>query len=189
MTVPATAKEPTMPIISKALVGTIAAGAMAMTVAATPVHARDRDGGIDAGEVIAGAVILGGLAAILSSSDRRNGYDYDDRNYRGRYDDRNYNRQGNPQRAIERCVRATERYSNRNSRGRANVTDVYDVDRRRDGWRIRGNMVLQENRGGYNRNYRGRGYRNNDRYDQGRFSCTIRNGRVDKIDIDGIRGL
>mgnify|MGYP000748905519 CR=1 FL=1 len=58
---------------SKAAFCTAAAGAMAITSAA-PAEAqryrdRDRDG-VSAGEVIAGALILGGIAAIASSSNR-----------------------------------------------------------------------------------------------------------------------
>jgi len=64
-----------MKTVSKALVGTVAAGAMAMT-SATPALARDHDDGIDAGDVIAGAVIIGGIAALAGAFDR------DDRRYR-----------------------------------------------------------------------------------------------------------
>jgi hypothetical protein len=54
--------------LTKAAIGAATAGAM--LIGATPAPARDRDrDGIGAGEIIAGAVVLGGLAAILSSSD------------------------------------------------------------------------------------------------------------------------
>ena len=76
--------------LAKGTLGTVAAGAMAMA-SASPAMAddhryrdRDRDG-ISAGEVIAGAVILGGLAAILASGNNDR-YDRDDRrNYGGDY--------------------------------------------------------------------------------------------------------
>lgn len=180
----------------KAFFTSLAAGAMAVT-AIVPAQAQaqtysrdrgyDRGNGIGAGEIIAGAVILGGLAAVLSSNGKRDRYRYDYRGYRGdRRGYRNNARRGNPQRAIERCIRATERYANRASYGRANVTNVYDVDRRNNGWRIKGNIVLEEQRRGYrNRGYRGR----NNGFDRGRFSCRIRNGRISDIDVDGIRGL
>ena len=54
-----------MQSITKALVGTVAAGAM-VVASATPALAqnqRNRDGGIDVGDVIAGALIIGGIAA------------------------------------------------------------------------------------------------------------------------------
>ena len=65
-----------MKTITKALVGTVAAGAMAMASAA-PAQAqyrdrdRDRDG-IDAGDIIAGALIIGGIAAVAGAVGGRN---------------------------------------------------------------------------------------------------------------------
>ena len=78
-------KVKTMKNMSKALVGTVAAGAMAMA-SASPAMAqsrydhRDRDG-IDAGDIIAGALIIGGIAAVASAAGRGR---YD--GYRGGYD-------------------------------------------------------------------------------------------------------
>src|SRR5690606_35828637 len=127
--------------LAKGTIATVAAGAMAVT-SATPAFARDhRDNdGIGAGEIIAGALIIGGIAAIASAaSNDRDRYDdrYDDR-YRGRYDNRyGYGRQ-NPREAVEQCVYAAERTANRYSYGgRANVTDIRDVDRKRDGYKIK----------------------------------------------------
>ncbi len=37
---------------------------------------------------------------------------------------------GNPRQAVEQCVRAAERYASRASYGRADVTDVRDIDRK-----------------------------------------------------------
>jgi len=75
--------------LTKAAIGAATAGAMLMSAA--PAAARDRDDrdGISAGEVIAGAVVLGGLAAILSSGNNDRYGRYDDR-YRGRYNDARY---------------------------------------------------------------------------------------------------
>ncbi|HEU4651964.1 MAG TPA: hypothetical protein VFS49_11185, partial [Croceibacterium sp.] len=107
-----------MKSITKALVGTVAAGAMAMGSAA-PAQAqyrdryRDRDG-IDVGDVIAGALIIGGIAAVASAAGRNRGYDdgyvyegngrYGDPYYNGRYDNR-YNDQyynaGSSRQAVE----------------------------------------------------------------------------------------
>ena len=54
--------------ITKGTLGTVAAGAMALA-SATPAMAQDRhrDRGIDAGDVIAGAVIIGGIAALAGA--------------------------------------------------------------------------------------------------------------------------
>lgn len=182
----------------KALVGTAAAGAMAVG-SASPAFAddyRDRDR-IGAKEIIAGAVVLGGLAAILGNGDR-----YDDRRYRDRrYDDRRYRdrryrgdryqRRGNPRRAVERCVRAAERDARRYGYRYADVTQIRDVDDTRYGWRVKGRMVVDGARGyrGYDR-YDRRDYRRGyNRSDSGRFTCYIERGRVTDIDFSGIRGL
>ena len=194
-----------MRTLFKALVGTATAGAMALG-SASPALAddhryrdRDRDG-ISAGEVIAGAVILGGIAAILGGRDR-----YDDRRYRdGRYDDRRYrdrryyddrySRRGNPRRAVEQCVRAAERDARRYGYRYADVTEIRDVDNTRYGFRVRGSLIVDAGRGyrGYERSsrYDRRDYRRGyDRTDQGRFTCHVERGRVTDIDYRGIRGL
>jgi len=170
-----------MKTITKALAGTVAAGAMAMTSAA-PAFARDRhDNGIDAGEVIAGAVILGGIAAILSSSKRdQNSYDngrytYDSRNYNVNYSRRNSN-QSNQRAVVQKCVRAAERNAQRNGYRSADVTQIRDVDRKRSGWRVKGRIDVSGQRG-YKRG------------DSGKFTCDIQRGRVVDIDYSGIRGL
>lgn len=190
--------------LTKAAIGAATAGAL--LISATPAMARDRDGdGISAGEVIAGAVIIGGLAAILSAdNDRydrygdRYGDRYDDRygdpygdrdgdrygdRYRGRYDDArygygyDYNRYGNSRSAISQCVNAVERGSRRY--GRTDVTQVTSIDRKRDGYKIKGRVVVRDGYGG--RWGRG-GY-----YDQGKFSCDVRYGRVQDIRFSGLR--
>ncbi|GAA5051932.1 hypothetical protein GCM10023208_12300 [Erythrobacter westpacificensis] len=183
--------------LAKGTLGTVAAGAMAVA-SASPAMAddhryRDRDrGGISAGEVIAGAVVLGGLAAILSSrnNDRYDrDYRYDRRDYRGSY------RGGydNGRYAVEQCVREVERYAQRRTGSRAEVYEIRDVDRERRGYEVEGRIAVRDDyryrdRRGWGRNDYRRGYRN-DGWDEGRFSCDIRRGRVTDIDIDGIRGL
>ena len=184
-----------MKTISKALVGTVAAGAMAMA-SATPAMARDRDrdDGISAGEIIAGALIIGGIAAVAASigndrDDRYRGRTYGDPYYgNNRYDNRyGYNRYGNPRQAVQQCVNAAQRTANRYSYGRARVTDIRDVDRRRDGYRVKGTIVVNERNRGWRRDYN---YRSRGRdYDTGRFTCDVRYGRVVDIDFSGIRGL
>ena len=74
-------KTPLKAKMAKALVGTIAAGAMAVS-AASPASARDRGNGIDAGDVIAGALVIGGIAAIAAAASDN------DRDYRDYRDDR-----------------------------------------------------------------------------------------------------
>lgn len=187
--------------LAKGTLGTVAAGAMAVA-SATPAMAddnryRDRDRGISAGEVIAGAVVLGGLAAILSSGNDRydRDYRYDRRDYRGDY--RGSYRGGyanNGRYAVEQCVREVERYAQRRTGSRAEVYEIRDVDRERRGFEVEGRIAVRDGyryrdqRRGWGRGDYRRGYRN-DGWDEGRFSCDIRRGRVVDIDIDGIRGL
>lgn len=188
-----------MKTISKALVGSVAAGAMAMATA-SPAQAqqwRDRDrGGIDAGDIIAGALIIGGIAAVASAASRDRDYRYRGRDYRGRYD-RAYQ---DPRSAIERCVYAAEGTANRYSYGgRSKVTDIRDVDRKRNGYNVKGRIAVNQMNRDYRRGDRryGRGWNSdyrgwNDRYsgyDSGRFTCKVRYGRVTDVDFSGIRGL
>lgn len=191
-----------MKTYTKALVGTVAAAAVAVS-SATPAVARDRDG-IGAGEIIAGALVIGGIAAIAASAGRDN----DRYAYRGdwnRNDWDRYNRGGNgwgrdnPRLAVEQCVRAAERNAQRVSYGRADVTDVRNVRQTRWGYEVKGRIAV---------NTRGRDWRNGDRaygrgwnndyrgwdnslrgYDSGSFRCRIERGRVVDIDYSGIRGL
>lgn len=189
-----------MKFLTKSLLGAGAAAAALVTVAA-PAQAqryerydRDRDG-ISAGEVIAGAVVLGGLAAILSAGDNDRYYDgYDRRGYNGyNY----YNRNGGSRAAINRCVNQVENWASRYSR--AEVTQIRDIDRTRYGYRIQGNLVVQDGwRGRGNDRYdRGDRYDRDDRYgygnqgynrgyDRGRFTCYVERGRVVDIDYSGL---
>jgi hypothetical protein len=183
-----------MKTITKALVGSVAAGAMAMAAAA-PAQAqwRDRDRDydrrydrdrIDAGDIIAGALIIGGIAAVASAAGR----DRYDRGYDYRYD-----RAGSPRRAVEQCVYAAERNASRYSwGGRADVTDIRDVDRRRDGYRVKGRIAVNTRSDNWRRGW-GNDWRGwDDRYsgwDAGRFTCDVRYGRVVDLDYSGIRGL
>ena len=196
--------------LAKGTFATVAAGAMALA-GATPAAAQDRyrydrdDDGIGAGEIIAGAVILGGLAAILSN--RNDDRYYRDRNYRYdnrgdyRYNSRDYYRNGydgygrnSSRRAVEQCVRAAEQAAQRYTGSRAEVYEIRDIDRERRGYEIEGRIAVRDDyryrdrrsRYGY-RDYR-RGSRNNG-WDEGRFKCDYRSGRVVDIDFSGIRGL
>lgn len=186
-----------MTTLSKALVGAVAAGAMAV-VPAVPAAAqyRDRhdDRGISAGEIIAGAVILGGIAAVAGAIGNNNRND--NRYYRnGRYG--YYN--GNPRQAVEQCVNAVRIDAGRRGYGYSEVTQIRDVDDTRNGWRVKGRLTVDGNRGYNNRGgyySRDRRYNNgyyNSRYDRradsGSFTCYIDRGRVNRVNYSGIRGL
>lgn len=183
--------------LAKGGIATASIGAMALA-GASPVQARDRDDGISIGEVIAGAVIIGGIAAIAGSSNRDRDYYRGDRYYRdGAYyrDGRDYRRQayrqrGNPRAAVEQCVNAANRDARRYGGYRwAQVTQIRDVDDTRYGWRVKGRMEV-ENRGGRYDRYdrRDRRYSSRGR-DAGNFTCYIDRGRVSKVNYSGIRGL
>jgi hypothetical protein len=183
-----------MKTLSKALVGTVAAGAMAMT-SASPAMARDRDhDGIGAGEIIAGALIIGGIAAVASAAGNRDRYRYDDDRYRGNNGYGNdYDRYGNSRQAVEQCVRAAEQNANRYSYGGgARVTDIRDIDRKRDGYEVEGRIAVNTRnvdwRRGWGNDYRGYNSRYSG-YDSGKFKCEVRYGRVVDLDYSGIRGL
>ncbi len=195
-----------MKIFTKGLLGAGAAAAALVSTAA-PAEAqnryRDRDG-ISTGEVIAGAVILGGLAAVLSagkSARYRDGYnsDYNDGGYSYNTDS------GSSRAAINQCVNSVENQSVRY--GGSNVTQIRSIERERYGYRVQGILDGQNGSRGndrYNQNDRyGQDYRyyqrnrydQNDRYnrndygngnyrgyDGGQFTCYVERGRV--IDID-----
>lgn len=170
-----------MKAISKTMLGAGAAAVAALSFAA-PADAQyrryDRNRGVDAGDIITGVAILGGIAAIGSALDRdggRYGYGYRDR-YRNDY---NY--------AVQACAQEAQRMG----RGQVQIVDVDRVGS--DRYRVRG--VVQAGYGGgyggYDRGYsRGydsrydRGY-GSSRYDRGGngrgddFTCTARgNGRI-----------
>jgi hypothetical protein len=176
--------------LAKGALGTVAAGAMALA-SATPAMAddnRNRDrGGIGAGEIIAGAVIIGGIAALAGAfdgDDRNDRRDRRDRRFRDqRFDgyDRNFargNRSGSRQ-AVERCVNVAERQARRLGGWRfADVTEIRDVDRTRDGFRVRGRIQVEGSQG-----FRGRSG------DRGRFTCFFDGRGRPYVDFDGVRGL
>ena len=181
--------------ITKGALGTVAAGAMALATfgaSATPAMAgdRNRDRGVDAGDIIAGAVIIGGIAALAGAFDN----DRDDRRYRdSRYRDRDYrgdnrgydnryNRGGRDraEQAVTRCIRAAEGQAYRAGYRYARVTEIRDVDRGRRGFEVQGRIEVGD---------RGNGYRGRGGFDRGRFTCDLSRGRVNYIDFDNIRGL
>lgn len=200
--------------LTKNVIGAGAAAA-ALVGMSVPVHAndynRDRDG-ISAGEIIAGAVILGGIAAVLSSKGDNGRYDngryddrrYDDRgnrHYEGRYDDRNYgySRGDGSRSAVNQCVRTVEGYSNRYNG--AKVTEIRDIERTRYGYKVTGKIVVRDGYRNHDRDdrygrddrydrydrgngYGGRGYESG--YDKGRFTCYVERGRVVDVRYKGL---
>lgn len=167
--------------LAKGTLGTVAAGAMALA-SASPAMAddrRDRDG-IGAGEVIAGALVIGGIAALAGAfdGDRNRGQRFARNGVRnGNFRGDNFARVG-PRRAVDRCVIAAENQARRFGGWRfADVTRVRDVDRTRRGFRVEGRIEVQGNR-----NFR----RNADR---GRFTCFFDGRGRPIVDFDGVRGL
>jgi len=172
--------------LAKGTIGTVAAGAMAMA-SASPAFARDHKDGIDGKDILVGALVLGGIAAVAAAaSSDKDRYDrrYDDR-YRG---DRS--RYGVSQReAVNMCVRAAERTAQRYGGTRAEVYDIRDVDRERNGYEVKGRIAVREGYGSRYNDRRGRNYNRGDGWDEGKFTCDVRRGRVVDLDFSGIRGL
>ncbi|WP_284125865.1 hypothetical protein [Parerythrobacter aestuarii] len=119
---------------------------------------------VDAGDVIAGIAILGGIAAIASAASNNKRRDrYDDRRYQDRrYQDRQY-RDDNPRRyqssnldrAVSTCTSAIERD--------VRVDSVDSVSRSGEGWQVSGRL-----------------------YDGNGFTCSVSgDGRIDRIDYAG----
>ncbi len=107
-------------------------------------HHRDR---VDAGDVIAGILIIGGIAAIASAAsahkrDARNNRGNDRGRYpgdnpearAGRYgndNDQQWQQNGGVDSAVSRCTSEVARGSDRN-------TSVESINRDGDGWRVQG---------------------------------------------------
>ena len=181
-----------MNILGKSLMGATAATALAV---AAPAQARDNNG-IDGGDILAGVLLIGGVAAVIAAASDDDDDRYDaryDRRYDPRHDRRNndwdrrdrrghqgyrHNRM-NPRAAVNRCATAAQQRASRY--GRARVTQITDVDRNRNGYEVEGRLVVNEGRWGGRR--WNAGY--ND-YDRGRFSCRIRHGRIDRLRVRGI---
>ena len=129
-------------------------------------HRRGR--GVDAGDVLAGVLILGTIAAVANAATKANRerrpyperYPYPDRrDDNRRYDNRGYDvPRGGPQGlegAADLCLREVERD--------ARVREVSRVERSSGGWLVTGAMV-----------------------DGNSFSCSIgADGRIDRIDVGG----
>ncbi|WEK47399.1 MAG: hypothetical protein P0Y56_03685 [Candidatus Andeanibacterium colombiense] len=122
-----------------------AACAAALSLAASPAMARPWHGryyhhhGVSGGDVLAGALILGGIAAVASAANRGSN-DGDYRDYRAS-DPAPYNRSssysgvtgGGIDNAVNMCVTEVER-------GRDRVSAVDNAARTPDGWKISGQL-------------------------------------------------
>jgi hypothetical protein len=171
-----------MKTLIEALAGTAVAAAMVVG-AVSPALAQDRrhDDGIRPGEVIAGALVVGGIAALAANHDDH------------RFNDRRF-APVDPRQAVDQCVRAAERGA---TRLRGDVTDVRGVRQTRQGYEVRGRIAVKSfagqwrGRGQYGNGWGGdlRGWNSNLRgYDAGTFTCTYERGRT-SVDYNGIRGL
>ncbi len=170
----------------------VLAGAAALSMLATPALARDRgwgggwgggygrhhNDGVSAGDVLAGVLIIGGIAAIASAASknkqRTQAPEYRDPEYRGP-DYRGPDYRGNDARdygqgderpewrdgagidtAVNRCVDEV-------SRGDSRADRVESVNRDGDGWRVQGRTASG-----------------------GTFACAIDgDGRIRTVNIDG----
>lgn len=100
-------------------------------------YRRHRDRGVDAGDVIAGVVVVGALAALIGSANSRNRDRdrYEERRERVRYDDRRdraYDSRG-IESAVDMCVDQVEYRDNR-------VDSVDRADRNASGWNVSGTL-------------------------------------------------
>ncbi|MBE5073115.1 hypothetical protein IM511_02200 [Erythrobacteraceae bacterium E2-1 Yellow Sea] len=117
---------------------------------------------VSTGDVLAGVLIIGGIAAIASAASKDRDERYRDRDYRDRpYDyrerrgDSRYDNSRGIDRAVSMCVDRIERD--------VRVDSVDGVDRTGEGWRVTGTL------------YNGEG-----------FTCRIgEDGRIDDVDYGG----
>jgi len=158
---------------------TVLASLAAFSMAAPPAMANHWDWGghhrhrdrVDAGDILAGILIIGGIAAVASAASNANknrqrerDYRYPDEGYRQPEGNSGYAGDARPEwregtgidGAINRCVDEI-------SRGSTRVDEVDSVNREGDGWRVEGRTE-----GG------------------GNFSCSIdRDGRIRNVEIGG----
>lgn len=167
--------------------------AAALSLAATPALGRDRNWGggwgddwgrhhdrIDAGDVLAGVLIIGGIAAIASAASnsskakrqRSDDYRYRDRDdsrssYPRREDSAGYGNDDHPANSQSRgenrgLDNAVDRCASEVERGDRRIDEIDTVSRENDGWRVQGRIV-----GGTS------------------FACTVgRDGRVSNVNVD-----
>lgn len=107
-----------------------------------PGYGRHRDNGIDAGDVIAGVLVIGAIAAIASAASNNSRERYEENyprrspqpaNYPADYRENYRTSDTGIDRAVDMCVDQVER-------GSARVDSVDEAARRADGWRVAGRM-------------------------------------------------
>ena len=190
-----------MKIVTRNLAGACFAFALISVVLSASIHAQDDvDEVIEAGETVAGAVIVEGLSAgVDGESDelggdlesRGRGSTVDDWDLFGKRDGWRGSHHGGARKAVQRCIRAVENWGTRYAR--SEVTRIFRIKRTRKGYRVSGNVVVVDGwRGdlGYGRFKDGddhdddRSYRRG--YDKGRFICRVRRGKVADIEYEGL---
>lgn len=175
-------------MIKKSRVATVLASLAIASLAAPPAMANHRNWGgwgghrhrdrVDTGDVIAGILILGGIAAVASAASNANKNKQRERDYRypdnsypeqrerssgGYADDDRDNRsesRGNGDTAIDGAI---DRCMDEVSRGSTRVEEIDSVNRDGDGWRVQGRTS-----------------------GSGSFTCAIdKDGRIRNVSIDG----
>lgn len=171
--------------------GTAAAAVMSLAspaLAGDRYYDRYRRDRVDVGDVVVGALVLGGIAAAADAvSDRRYGGRYDSRYDRG-YDSRygrptyNYNSYrgvGSERAAVDACAYAAEREARQYRYGQGRVYDITDVDRDDGYYRVRGLIRVDSGRDyRSDRDWDDRNERYDERGERVAFTCTARGGRV-----------
>jgi hypothetical protein len=180
---------PSMKPLSRLMLG--AATAATLIAASAPVSAQrwvygggpryyhyHHGGGSGLAGFLAGALVVGGIAAVASSSSRSDAYTqgYVD----GRRIDSDWGwgyRYGTGEQgaAVDRCAYAAGREGQRYAQD-AMVTDIDVVERVADGYVVRGLIDVRHDYGG--------GYSREGYTDHSRFSCSFRYGQVDRVWID-----
>ena len=151
------------------------AGLLAVSIPAF-AQSRDRDRhhrpphdhhqGASAGDIIAGAVVVGGIAALIASANRdrdREPHDFDD-SFQGDGD-------WGTRRAIDACVVAAERQANQYGRS-PDVRRISDVEYHRRSIIVFGDVHVE----------RGQNWRP-DRYEDLTFRCQFRDNRVRQVNV------
>jgi hypothetical protein len=177
-------------MLKKSRIATVLATLAVASLAAPPAMANDRNWGgwggwgghrhrdrIDTGDVLAGILIIGGIAAVASAASNANKNKRRDQDYRyPDNDSRQRERSGGGYAGDDRSDRpdsrgggdagidgAVDRCMDEVSRGSTKIDEVDSVNRDGDGWRVQGRTS-----GG------------------GQFTCAIDgDGRIRNVSIDG----
>lgn len=162
------------------------AAALLTTAVASPAEARHRDrhyrrggSGISLGDVVLGTIAVAGVATVVGAlgSGRRADRRYEDRGndgyYNGRYDGSRYG--DDRQASVEACAYEAERKVGGRFGGQAQVREIANVERSRNGYRVRGTVEVLEDeryRDGYARGV-----------ERVQFTCATRGDRVVDLNV------